>query len=250
MVLYTCPRCHYDTKLKGDIKRHYSRKRVCDTIYSRLSIKDCLNQLKIKKKRKSYEELERENQALKECKTVIINNNTINIDNSKNININSYKDTDYSLVGNDMKHCLVQDINGKDVLDMGKLINTLFYDNDENHNIFMSNTNNRRIMEYDGDNFVEKGKNEDGLKRMIMEDLKVVIDKYFDASDISDEFEEIYQKCLDSCNSDFKAQDKEDLRNIFNKMASALVNGKIKVKETFKNNGVKIKRDGVCEELF
>lgn len=250
MVLYECPRCHYETTKKSHMRNHYSRKHVCQTVYSRKSIKDCLQELS-SMKRKTYEELERENKMLIDCKTVVINNNNINntynIDNSNNLNISSYKDNDYSFI-KDLSHCLVNreliDEN-KEILDMGRLINTLFYDNEKNHNIFMSNTNNRRIMEYDGENFIEKGKNEDGLL-LVIEDVKMIIDKWFDDSPISDEFSVLYQMCLDRKNKDFDQKHKDLLRKIFSDIASAMVNGKIPVKKTFEKQGVKINRDGTC----
>lgn len=247
MVIYQCPRCHYETNRKDDMRRHYNRKRICKTTYSRKSMKDCLKELEIKKKRKSYDELQRELTEIKQQIIVNGDNNTMNnCGNTNNINIhvNAYNKVDLDLIDtNTFKECLVDD-----KLDMGKLMNKIFYDNEKNHSIYIANTNNRRIMEYDGDNFIEKGKNEDGL-RMVMVDLKNIMDKFED-NDIVDEFDEIYQKCMiDNRNDDFPVHFKEDIRNMFNKMASALVNGKIKVKKTFLKNRIKIKKDGTCEKM-
>ena len=49
------------------MRNHYSRKTVCKTAFSRKSVKDCLQDLETKR-RKTYEELERENKSLIECK--------------------------------------------------------------------------------------------------------------------------------------------------------------------------------------
>ncbi len=45
MVLYVCPRCRYETRLKGDIRRHFNKKKKCKTLFSRKSVKDCLADL-------------------------------------------------------------------------------------------------------------------------------------------------------------------------------------------------------------
>ena len=43
MVLYTCPRCKYETTQKGDIRKHFKRKKTCRNLYSNLSMADCLS---------------------------------------------------------------------------------------------------------------------------------------------------------------------------------------------------------------
>jgi hypothetical protein len=50
MSNYQCPRCHYITDRKSNLKNHYNRKKVCKTTYSRISIKDCKEQLDSLKK--------------------------------------------------------------------------------------------------------------------------------------------------------------------------------------------------------
>jgi len=45
MVNYQCPRCHYNSNLKIDIKRHYDRKKTCKTVYEDISIEKCLETL-------------------------------------------------------------------------------------------------------------------------------------------------------------------------------------------------------------
>lgn len=43
MVLYTCPRCRYITTQKGDIRKHFKRKKPCRNLYSNLSQGECLS---------------------------------------------------------------------------------------------------------------------------------------------------------------------------------------------------------------
>lgn len=38
MVLYQCPRCHYETDHKNDMRKHYIRKRKCDPTYSDIKL--------------------------------------------------------------------------------------------------------------------------------------------------------------------------------------------------------------------
>ena len=42
MKYYECPRCGYNAKLKIDLKRHFSRKKLCPNIYSDLNIEECI----------------------------------------------------------------------------------------------------------------------------------------------------------------------------------------------------------------
>ena len=58
MVLYQCPRCHYETTQKSHMRNHYSRKTVCKTAFSRKSVKDCLQELESKGGMKMSEEIE------------------------------------------------------------------------------------------------------------------------------------------------------------------------------------------------
>lgn len=66
MVPHVCPRCHYETSHKNTLRRHYNRKRVCKTLFSRKSIKDCLQELE--NDRLSISELKRRNKELEDEK--------------------------------------------------------------------------------------------------------------------------------------------------------------------------------------
>lgn len=66
MKIHICPRCHYETTKKSSIKNHYDRKRACKTLFSRKSIKDCLQELE--NDRLSISELKRRNKELEDEK--------------------------------------------------------------------------------------------------------------------------------------------------------------------------------------
>lgn len=41
-MVYICPRCGYTTSQKGDIMKHYKRKKICPATYSSKKISDCI----------------------------------------------------------------------------------------------------------------------------------------------------------------------------------------------------------------
>ena len=41
MTCYICPRCNYKCKQRGDMRKHFKRKRICSVINRNVSIKDC-----------------------------------------------------------------------------------------------------------------------------------------------------------------------------------------------------------------
>ena len=42
MVLYLCPRCHYSSKLRNDLRRHFKRKKPCKVLFQDLDIQTCI----------------------------------------------------------------------------------------------------------------------------------------------------------------------------------------------------------------
>jgi len=71
MVIYTCPRCHYDTDYKNNMRNHYKRKKVCKRLFSRISINDLLDELDdnmkshVKVSKEEWENILEENRMLK-----------------------------------------------------------------------------------------------------------------------------------------------------------------------------------------
>ena len=45
MVQYVCPRCHYNSKLKNDLRRHFKRKHPCKPKFSNKSILECIDEV-------------------------------------------------------------------------------------------------------------------------------------------------------------------------------------------------------------
>ena len=43
--MHKCPRCNYESKFKNDLRRHYTRKRLCIIINKNVTMKDCLKLL-------------------------------------------------------------------------------------------------------------------------------------------------------------------------------------------------------------
>jgi len=160
MVCYQCPRCRYETRLKGDIKRHYGRKNKCKTLFERKSINDCLNELdfpeddKILISKKEYEELKNK----KEIKNITNNvqiNNTYNI-----ININDFNSTNYKIALEDLKNSINNSLLKNDGQNMNiecENLVELVHCNDkypENQNILLTDRNRGEVKIKQGDRFV------------------------------------------------------------------------------------------------
>ena len=64
MVVYICPRCHYETTYKNNMRNHYTRRRLCKTVFARTSIKDCLKDLESKRMKTSeiLEKMKKDNE--------------------------------------------------------------------------------------------------------------------------------------------------------------------------------------------
>ena len=44
-MIYECPRCGYKTKQRGDIKKHFLRKKLCSPISSTLNLRECVKEV-------------------------------------------------------------------------------------------------------------------------------------------------------------------------------------------------------------
>ena len=42
---YNCPRCGYTSNQKGDIRKHFKRKKVCSVICSDIPIEECYEEV-------------------------------------------------------------------------------------------------------------------------------------------------------------------------------------------------------------
>jgi hypothetical protein len=190
MTVHNCPRCGYNSKLKGDLRRHYIRKRPCVITHKNISQEDCLKLLEdpsleiseighlkqqVEKQQKQIEDLI---DALKNYQgNANCNNNNTNTNTNTNshnninnvINIHSYKDTDYTVLEKALNSCIKT--NGD--IDIGKLMEKVHFNSKfpQNHNVYISNSKTRRVMKYDGEKFIEDGMGNTGLEKVFNEKL-------------------------------------------------------------------------------
>jgi hypothetical protein len=200
--MYECPRCHREMKQKGDLKKHFNRKKVCEIVYENFDIEKCFKlledgKLKIANNKKNHiceycnklfdrnsrlvthsyicdkkilydtiKKLEEKVNNL-ENKQITVNNNSNNTNNIY-ININSYKNTDYTLIKDDIDDCIE---NGE--INIGKLMEKVHFNDKfpQNRNVYISNSKTRRVMKYDGKKFIEDGMGNTGLEKVFNEKL-------------------------------------------------------------------------------
>ena len=165
MVLYQCPRCHYETKKKPHMRDHYKRKKICEPLFSDVYLVEFI---KIEKNKNSDEseierlrrELDEKNKQIGELIQRVGNNNNNHIDNSQNINItiNAYKDTDYTVLENMIEKCY-KIKQGEEELDMKRVIKHVHCNKEypENHNIYITDTSRKKCMAFDGNKWVQVG---------------------------------------------------------------------------------------------
>lgn len=167
MPIYQCPRCHYDTIKKDDLRRHYNRKRKCKTLFSRLSIKDCLEELEIKSDLSKIEleirnrELEEKIKQLENKSFQVVGNNiTNNITNNIQININNFDQTNYHIALDDLKNSIKQSLLKNDGMNLNiecENLVEIVHCNDkypENHNILITDKTRGNAKIKKGDKFV------------------------------------------------------------------------------------------------
>jgi hypothetical protein len=208
MKKYKCYRCGYEVLQKNDIKKHLNRKKICDTIFMNVSIeealnllneknKDVLNDFIIKQLEDKNKEIEELKKQLEEKNNNTETNNTINGDNGVidystnyniNIQVNSYDKTDYSVIKDKIKTCILKDGSVDEV----KLVKLLHFNKEypENQNVKLENTKTNKILTYDGENFVSSkyiGKEnlwtfaKDTFDKTSKEEFVIDDDKTFDA---------------------------------------------------------------------
>jgi hypothetical protein len=208
MKKYKCYRCGYKSMQKIDIKKHLNKKKSCDPIFMDVSIEEALNLLNekdkdalndfimkiLEDKNKEIEELKKQ---LEEKNNNTETNNTINGDNGVidystnyniNIQVNSYDKTDYSVIKDKIKTCILKDGSVDEV----KLVKLLHFNKEypENQNVKLENTKTNKILTYDGENFVSSkyiGKEnlwtfaKDTFDKTSKEEFVIDDDKTFDA---------------------------------------------------------------------
>lgn len=193
---FLCPRCGYATPQKMSLKRHLNRKNVCKPVLQDISIEECLKLVASEKekkckycekeftrhaslkyhlnicKKKEIFEKEQEIQKLKEqlesernkTNSSVTNNSnnntTTNYNNCGNtyniININSFKETNYMALKDEIIKCLQDQEPQLKVPVFEKIIDKVHFNKDypENHNIYKPNIRDDRILTYNGEEFI------------------------------------------------------------------------------------------------
>jgi hypothetical protein len=274
MVVYVCPRCHYTTDDKSCINRHYNRKRICDIYYEDVSLEDCIDKLKEKRKpmcehcRKIYSRNDSLKRHMKICKekqiaklivekeeeikelrnrleqqqhpttttnTSIGNHNKFNSDNitnnnTINININDFKNTNYTIALEDLKESIKQSLLKNDGRNMNiecENLIELVHCNDkypENQNILLTDISRGDAKIKQGDRFIKVPKSEaiDQTAQNIVNLLK------------DNQLFNRYVKFHENKDEDTLREDNKAIERV-------LYNNKEKVKETAKKSGVRLK---------
>ena len=230
MVCYQCPRCHYETRLKGDIKRHYGRKTKCKTLFERKSIKDCIDELdlpgddKIIISKKEYEELKSKKGAQNITNNVQINN-TYNI-----INVNDFNSTNYKIALEDLKKSINNSLLKNDGMNLNiecENLVELVHCNDkypENHNILLTDRNRGEVKVKQGDYFINIP-----IDDAIDETSQNIINLLKD-----NQLFNRYVKFHENKDDETVKEDKKAIER-------TLYNNRHKIQETVTQNGIKIK---------
>ena len=105
-------------------------------------------------------------------------NGNVCINQTFNITINAYKDTDYTIIKEDLIKCLDDKFT---VPSFDKLIHNIHFNKNkpENHNIYKPNLREDKILTFDGEKFVIEKRN---IVKELLEKLENIIDNTLDTS--------------------------------------------------------------------
>ena len=159
MVEYNCPRCGYTSSKKSNIKNHINRKIMCKTILSDLIPKEYVDEIlkgnktndELKLLKREVKELKNTINELKRQSSTIINNNNDNSTTTTTNIINitlPHSDTNHEfLTDKDYIRCI-----NRMILSVPHLIKHIYFNpaHPENHNIYISNIKENRLMVFDG----------------------------------------------------------------------------------------------------
>lgn len=258
-MTFECPRCGHISKLKTDMKKHLRKKKICSPILSYFTQQECLkmiemgefvsidvlkNKLRMQSKQieTQKDELNKKDERIKELEqlNILVNtqgknlkgNHNTNCNNDTtiiNLHVNSYENTNYTVLKDKLNNCVE---NGK--VNEAKLLKLLHFNKDhpENHNIKIDNRRDNRIMTFNGEEFEEKHSGVDGVWDFLDETLQNVSKD----ETVDDElFMAIEETDID--NKELKVKDKrKKIKNI----SQVLYNGKAIVNKTHKKSQSKI----------
>jgi hypothetical protein len=200
-----CPRCSYTTDYHTNMKKHINRKKMCKPLLKDIIPKDFEESiLNGTYEEISKRELIKENKILKETinnlKSTSISNTTINNnDNSTNntINLNivlPHSGTNHDfLTDADFMNCI-----NRMIMSVPNLIKRIHFnpEHPENHNICITNSQNKKVMTYDGEKWVMK-KQDETIDQLIS-DHEYMLEEWLD------EGEKKFPKAMDKFNKYIK----------------------------------------------
>lgn len=164
-MMYKCKRCGYSTTRRHDMSKHFKRINACEVLCTRVSIQE--------------NKQETMNNLLEHDKptNTIINTNC---NNTYNIIINSFHNSNYSKLSTDevMKCCLM-DLKEQNVPKIENLLEKLHFNKNfpENHNIKIENRRTNKILTFNGSSFIE---DQPDILETILKKLEEVIEESID----------------------------------------------------------------------
>lgn len=193
MKTYLCPRCHYETKIFCNFKKHLARKNLCESTFSSLTAEAIMTSIEFETiKDKKYicecgkrfsttssrshhksrctgkhneiQELRNEVNALKQmishntsnASSQTVNNTTNNITVNQTIHIHDFGHETLDHLPKDfLTHCFMTQ-------DIPMLIENIFFDKDcpENHNVKMKSIKNKMMQVYQENQWMTKQSND------------------------------------------------------------------------------------------
>ena len=244
-MVFECPRCGKTDEYKNNMRKHFKRKKECKSILSNTTQEECLNMLEknefvsitllktqlnhamdqLNKKDKQIGKLQEQMDILVKAQGKNLkgshNSNCNNDTTIINVHVNSYENTNYTVLKDNLNNCIK---NGK--VDESKLLKLLHFNKDhpENHNIKIDNRRDNRIMTFNGTEFEEKHSGKEGVWEFIEETIGNAAEK----ENISDEL----QASLDETHTKYEDTTKEDKRKKIQDISKVLYNGRKLVDET------------------
>lgn len=236
MVTYQCPRCHYRTVKKHNLLKHYNRKNVCERKFSKKSIDECKNENTVTSENQIIIDMQNEIELLKmnqieflkrkQCSinNIIcrdqINNNTINI------NINDFKDTNYEIALEDLKSSIRQSLLKNDGecnnIECNQLVE-LVHCNDkypENQNVLITDCSRGEARVKDGNHF-KKVPMVDAIDDIVSNIINLLKN-----NNVFSKYVKIYER-------NYKDDSIKEIRD-------TLYNNRQKIKDTAKGNNLKV----------
>lgn len=264
MLKYECFRCGFRTMRRSNLKEHFMKKNTCKALIDDISIEECMRRLNEKEKPKCgdcgkvfsrisnlkrhrlnckdkrVKELEEENKILKESRNINIVDNSIHI--HTNIHVNSFKNTNFDVVEDDIENIKLE--NRKKVDIIGMLLKVIHFNEKypENHNLYLENASSKRLMKLDGQHFVEDDRGDRAIEKFLKNDIDMYMDKYLSDKAIYNIYEQfiVEYNNLNADDRKSKQKDNDKRSYILNQLKNILYNGRHMVKDTARKNGIKI----------